>query len=59
MIGQRWDVFLSGCFFHPGIGVLEPARGCPLNRALAGSSVPAVSLECLPGPRIWAGLSPD
>lgn len=55
--GQRWDFFLSGCFFRLGVRVTEPAQGSPLNPALAGARVPA-SLECFPGPRIWAAVKP-
>lgn len=53
---QRWDFFLPECFLHLGVRVSEPTHGSSLNPALVGASVPEISLECLPGPGIRAGV---
>lgn len=53
---QRWDFFLPECFLHLGVRVSEPTHGSFLNPALVGAAVPEVSLECLPGPGIRAGV---
>lgn len=55
---QRWDIFLSECFLHLGVRVSEPTHGSSLNPALVGARAPEVSLECLPGPGIRAGVKP-